>query len=227
MASASASEMYSDLPPHIRHRPERLSLKPLDQPAKQFVSSFLRRVVSRNVPKEDGALERKLQQKALMLDTVSVPKTRKHKKLKTMSAREKKARGIYKISPENQKFEMYLPLHKLWTDYIQDVLQLRPNDNLKNAYPKLLKADYHGCHLTVSRSKCPSYVGTSGIVIQETKNVFKIITAEDKLKTIPKAANVFTFECQGFVFTLHGNHFRFRPSERSARKFKYKPTVDL
>ena len=67
------------------------------------MSSFVKRVVSRNVPKEEGALERRLQQKALMLDTVAVPKTGKHKKLKTMSAREKKARGIYKIDPENQK----------------------------------------------------------------------------------------------------------------------------
>jgi len=148
-----------------------------------------------------------------------------------MSAKEKKAKEIYKLSAENQKFELYLPLHKLWKDYIQDVLQLRPREcvsnNMKNALPKLLKTDYHGCYLTVSRSKCPSYVGTSGIVIQETKNTFKIITEKDNIKMIPKAANVFTFECQGFVFTLNGNHFRFRSSERSARKFKYKATVDL
>ena len=36
---------------------------------------------------------------------------------------------------------------------------------------------------TVSRSKCPSYVGTSGILLQETKNAFKIITKDDKLKS--------------------------------------------
>ncbi len=36
--------------------------------------------------------------------------------------------------------------------------------------------------LTVVRSKCPSYVGTTGILVQEFKHVFKIITKEDKLK---------------------------------------------
>lgn len=44
---------------------------------------------------------------------------------------------------------------------------------------------------------------------------------------IPKANSVFTFELEGFVFTIHGNHFRYRSSERSARRFKPKPTVDL
>lgn len=47
---------------------------------------------------------------------------------------------------------------------------------------KVLKADYHGCYLTVSKSKCPSYVGTTGIVLMETKNIFKIITKDDKFK---------------------------------------------
>lgn len=36
--------------------------------------------------------------------------------------------------------------------------------------------------LTVVRSKCSSYVGTTGILVQEFKHVFKIITKENKLK---------------------------------------------
>lgn len=36
--------------------------------------------------------------------------------------------------------------------------------------------------VTVVRSKCPSYVGTTGILVQEFKHVFKIITEENKLK---------------------------------------------
>lgn len=44
---------------------------------------------------------------------------------------------------------------------------------------------------------------------------------------IPKANSVFTFELGGFEFTIHGNHFRYRSCERSARKFKRKPTTDL
>lgn len=35
----------------------------------------------------------------------------------------------------------------------------------------------------VVRSKCPSYVGTTGILVQELKHVFKIITKENRLKS--------------------------------------------
>ncbi|CAH3153256.1 unnamed protein product [Porites evermanni] len=151
----------------------------------------------------------------------------KKPKKKEMSAREKRIRGIYKISPKGQRYEMYVPLHKLWEGYMQSMLNLHPKSNLKAAYPKLLRADYQGCILNVSRSKCPSYVGTSGILLQETKNAFKIITKDNELKMIPKANSVFTFELGGFEFTIHGNHFRYRSCERSARKFKRKPTTDL
>jgi len=34
----------------------------------------------------------------------------------------------------------------------------------------------------VVRSKCPTYVGASGIVAQETENVFKIITPSNALQ---------------------------------------------
>uniref|UniRef100_A0A7N9CWD8 Ribonuclease P protein subunit p29 n=1 Tax=Macaca fascicularis TaxID=9541 RepID=A0A7N9CWD8_MACFA len=47
---------------------------------------------------------------------------------------------------------------------------------------KLLKADLHGAVISVTKSKCPSYVGITGILLQETKHIFKIITKEDRLK---------------------------------------------
>lgn len=55
-------------------------------------------------------------------------------------------------------------------------------DNIHAAQERLLKADFHGSCLTIQRSKCPSYVGVSGIVLQETRNTFKIITQEDQVK---------------------------------------------
>ena len=47
---------------------------------------------------------------------------------------------------------------------------------------KLLKADYHGCMITVRKTKCPSLLGLSGIVLMETKNTFKIISKDNKVK---------------------------------------------
>uniref|UniRef100_A0A3Q1EQS1 Ribonuclease P protein subunit p29 n=1 Tax=Acanthochromis polyacanthus TaxID=80966 RepID=A0A3Q1EQS1_9TELE len=81
-------------------------------------------------------------------------------------------------------------------------------------------------HLLV-RSKCPSYVGTTGILVQEFKHVFKIITKEDKLKVIPKRNSVFAVEINGFVSHIYGSKFEQRASERSAKKFKVRGTIDL
>jgi len=223
-ADISYSALYSDLPVFVKHNLEGLGLQPLNCSAKSYVASFTERMVQNNT----ADLE-KMHREPVMLDRLNTHKNKSNKKRKRkeMSAREKRSRGIYRISPKNQRYDMYLPLHELWTGYMQELLNLAPNSNLKVVYPKLLRADYHGCVLTVSRSKCPSYVGTCGILLQETKNAFKIITKDDKLKMIPKANSVFTFELEGFVFTIHGNHFRYRSSERSARRFKPKPTVDL
>ena len=51
-----------------------------------------------------------------------------------------------------------------------------------NATTKMMKADLHGAIITVQRSKCASYVGTSGIVLKESRNMFKLITTENKVK---------------------------------------------
>ncbi|CAK7305600.1 Ribonuclease P protein subunit p29 [Vulpes lagopus] len=67
----------------------------------------------------------------------------------------------------------------------------------------------------------------SSVLLQETKHVFKIITKEDCLKVIPKLNCVFTVEIDGFVSYIYGSKFQVRSSERSAKKFKAKGTVDL
>lgn len=48
---------------------------------------------------------------------------------------------------------------------------------------KLYRADYHGCHLHVDRSLCPGYVGKSGIVAMETKNCFRMVGADNIVRS--------------------------------------------
>lgn len=50
-------------------------------------------------------------------------------------------------------------------------------------YQRIAKADYHGCLLMVTRSKCPSYIGAKGIIVLETKNTFQIICEDDQLRS--------------------------------------------
>ena len=53
---------------------------------------------------------------------------------------------------------------------------------MQAACQKLLKAELQGSMLKVQRSKCPSYVGISGIVLQESRHTFNLITPNDTVK---------------------------------------------
>lgn len=55
-------------------------------------------------------------------------------------------------------------------------------ENQQQFADQMLKADYHGANVVVVQSKCPSLIGKTGIILQETKNVFKIITTEHEIK---------------------------------------------
>ncbi|XP_023932718.1 ribonuclease P protein subunit p29-like [Lingula anatina] len=194
----------------------------------EFVQSFLQKHLPEKRLRQGEDIT--LQHAHFMLDN---PRTRKRKevklKRKTLSAKERKELKLFEIQPEHQKYDMYTPLHQLWKDYMKDVInfdKITPG-NQSQMEELLLRADLHGAVLTVTKSKCPSYVGTSGILIQETKNTFKLITKDDRLKTIPKPNSVFTFELEGYIITIYGNNFQVRASERAHRKFKTRPTVDL
>eukprot|EP00066_Takifugu_rubripes_P011321 XP_003979900.2 PREDICTED: ribonuclease P protein subunit p29-like [Takifugu rubripes] len=126
-----------------------------------------------------------LSYKAVMLE-YSRPKKEKVKrrsKGSRMNAAQKRRMKLFTIRPEHQRYELFLPLHHLWRQYITDVCSgLKPTSSPQFLQQKLLKADLHGAVLSVVRSRCPSYVGTTGILVQEFKHVFKIITKENKVK---------------------------------------------
>ncbi|XP_060889150.1 ribonuclease P protein subunit p29 [Labrus mixtus] len=153
---------------------------------------------------------------------------RSRKKAKGLNARQKRAMKVFQIKPENQRYELFLPLHELWRKYIIDLCGgANRLSNPQCLQQKLVKADFHGAIISVVRSKCPSYVGMTGILVQEFKHVFKIITKEDKLKVIPKRNSVFEMEINGLVSHIYGNPLEQRSSERSVKKFKVKRTIDL
>ncbi|KAL3860075.1 hypothetical protein ACJMK2_010243 [Sinanodonta woodiana] len=229
---------YSELPPNIGLEivnrdlrsvtKEKKKKRDKSNKKKQYVEAFLKRTLPLNRQKKGEIHE--LLYKTQTLDNIKQKKdngtNKRHRK--TLTAKEKRELKLFHINLEKQTFEQYLPLNKLWTSYIQQIVNLTSisKTNSENM-ERLLKADYHGCYLTVKKSKCPSYVGISGIVLQETRNMFKMITRDNMVKSIPKANSIFTFEIGDYCFTIHGNHFRIATGERSHKKFKQKPTIDL
>ncbi|XP_057198316.1 ribonuclease P protein subunit p29 [Triplophysa rosa] len=193
--------------------------------AEDFTKAFLKK----SIPKmTSAAIEDMMLRKAVVLEYARPKKKAKKKKAKGLNAKERRRLKIFQLKPEHQKYELFLPLHELWKQYIVDLCNgLKPASNPQMIQQKLLKADFHGAVLTVVRSKCPSYVGLTGILVQELKHIFKIITKEDKLKVIPKRNSVFSVEIGDFVTHIYGSKFELRSSERSAKKFKVKGTIDL
>merc|ERR1711931_78826 len=125
----------------------------------------------------------------------------KQLKNKRLTAKTKRNSGVYKINRTGQVYSQYLPLHELWKQYIDNLLQLHKlrDYNCETGDPrseqislKMSRADLHGSEMSVTASTCPSYVNTRGIVLQETKHTFILITPENLVRTVPKAHSEFT-----------------------------------
>jgi len=125
------------------------------------------------------------------------------KKTGIIGRKEAREKGIWKLEKEQTRFDLFIPLHRLWLGYMSELLGLAPPPSAPNPNPampsaasmhaKLVKADFHGSLITVKQSKNVCIVGLSGIVIHETENAFKVITSKDKLKLLPKQNSIFSF----------------------------------
>ncbi|XP_075045329.1 ribonuclease P protein subunit p29 isoform X2 [Mixophyes fleayi] len=194
--------------------------------AEAFVNAFLKR----SMPTlKKNSLQASLERKAVVLEHFQKKKKRmKQKKSNPLSAKERREMRLFEIKADQQRYDMYLPLHELWEQYIRDLCNgLRPDTQPQMVQNRMLKADLHGALVMVFKSKCPSYVGLKGIILQETKHVFKIITKENKLKVVPKLNCVFSLEIDGFITYIYGSKLQMRASERSAKKFKVKGSMDM
>jgi ribonuclease P protein subunit POP4 len=110
-------------------------------------------------------------------------------KPRPLSAREKRISGIYDIPKEECKYEVFKGLHKLWVEYMQEVLDINdrrtkiPLITAQAHGSKLASADFHGAEIEVVRSRCTGRVGTKGIVVRDTKFTFVIVTEKDEAKS--------------------------------------------
>nr|SVE73904.1 EOG090X0GV5 [Daphnia atkinsoni] len=228
--SSIESEMmiYQPLPVEIRVTLEQQSwiLGSTKSNEKKGGEGFLMSFVQPRTSTDIGDLTTQFKKHAKPTKDNKKTRTRK----KALTAIEKRRLGLHKLPKVGIKYKACAPLHQLWVEYMENFLELENSAGGANKdllYQRIAKADYHGCLLMVTRSKCPSYIGAKGIVVLETKNTFQITCEDDQLKIIPKRDSVFNFRISKWTFTLFGNHMNIRPSERAARKFKSKPTIDL
>ncbi|XP_061612182.1 ribonuclease P protein subunit p29 isoform X2 [Phyllopteryx taeniolatus] len=98
-----------------------------------------------------------LSHKAVILE---YPRTKKKalnkKRAKGINAQQKRQLKIFHLKSEHQRYELFLPLHELWKQYILDLCNgFKPTSSPQSVQQKLLKADFHGAIITGGCSSGP------------------------------------------------------------------------
>lgn len=161
-----------------------------------------------------------------------------------LSAAQKRKLGLHEIPKAQQKYAIYEPLHALWLGYVREILGLPgPADaqgtgkvyvTPASAGQMLASADMHGAKLRVVRSRCVSRVGVEGVVVQDTRFTFEVVTRGNVVKSLPKEHTVFGFEVpvggaggegNPLRFEIMGEMFQTRAPDRANKKFRlhYQP----
>ncbi|XP_061132084.1 ribonuclease P protein subunit p29 isoform X8 [Syngnathus typhle] len=135
---------------HIPHDLEKvLGVKAqIRSKAQAFTQAFLKRNTEPQPQKDAKGL---LSHKAVILEYSRSNKKILHKKRpKGLNAQQKREIKIFHIKSEHQRYEVFLPLHDLWKQYIIDLCNgLKPTSSPHSVQQKLLKADFHGAIITV------------------------------------------------------------------------------
>lgn len=80
--------------------------------------------------------------------------------------------------------------------------------------------EYIGLKVSVLNSSSPEQIGIKGIVIDETKNTFKIEDKDGREILIPKKGSTFLFEKGSETFLVEGSKILYPPEER-IKKIKF------
>ena len=75
----------------------------------------------------------------------------------------------------------------------------------------IMRSEFIGTEIEVLSAQC--YAGTTGIVLDETKNTF-IIGSAGTEKMIPKHGNEFALTYEGKRFVIKGSEVLHRPEDR-------------
>lgn len=153
-------------------------------------------------------------------------------------------------------YEDFLPMYKLWMEYIQNLVfpgVHSPEDKIPGKQmilSKLATAEYNGCLIRVLESRNSQLIGLKGIVVYDTQYTFIICVPRDEsdsstpakqvggLRFIPKKHSLFTFDVtlpneteahddQCLSFTLVGSRIEMRAVDRSTKKFKNHNVEDI
>eukprot|EP00178_Gracilaria_changii_P000207 TRINITY_DN1021_c0_g1_i1.p1 TRINITY_DN1021_c0_g1~~TRINITY_DN1021_c0_g1_i1.p1 ORF type:complete len:228 (-),score=30.02 TRINITY_DN1021_c0_g1_i1:1272-1955(-) len=126
--------------------------------------------------------------------------------------------GNVDLKGDEAKFATYKQLQTLWLSYARKVFK----SSGQALGDRILRMDLHGAFIRIIRSKDPSLVGISGVLVAETANTLVLVTKKDRVVTVPKNVSIAQFTVDNHTVELVLPALCFRASERSARKIKKK-----
>ncbi|XP_057340722.1 ribonuclease P protein subunit p29 [Microplitis mediator] len=197
----------------------------------RFIIDFL----EQRLPSTDSSQIIDELKKTFVLDKLRANKKIKPKKGNFLSGRKRKLLGIKTVGLNKKlKYKDLLPLNKLWLEYFSQTLGVNfkelpnPGDNdWESINQKIMKSDFHGAKVKVVKSKCPSLIDIQGIIVQDTKNTFRIVSEDDTVRTVPKHAVAIDIQLIETKFQLFGKDLCIRPAERVKIKNKFTPSTSL
>lgn len=135
-------------------------------------------------------------------------KKKKPKKSPFLTRRKSILLGINKLEKKSMHYTDMLPLNSCWLGYMRHKLGMEDFRSLPTSFTDsqwelvsqhLMKADYHGAKVKVIKSKCPSVVGLEGIIIQDTKNTFRLLGTDDVIRSKSVESLVFIHKNDKYV----------------------------
>jgi ribonuclease P protein subunit POP4 len=220
-------------------------------PTSSLLSSYASKLRNKNLvlaantqqQQPQRAADRQLQQHPASASAPQRRKRQQPRRDKGMSSKQRKQHRLFFLPASSSssssstslssssslpplRYSSFLPLHRLWQQYVAELLSL-PHSSLPAPH-LLMRADHHGAIITVLRSVCPTYLHVSGIVLQETAETWRIISEDDRQRVLRKRGSVVGVDCGSWGrLELFGSQLCYRSSERTARKWKGKQTVQL
>merc|ERR1712043_140843 len=118
-----------------------------------------------------------------------------------MSAKKIQRTQHFHIPKDKLCYLDFLDLHEMWDQYIKELIKSKPQTTMTAI---IMTCDLMGAIIAIVRSKCPTYIGVKGIVLQDTKNTFQILTIENKIVSIIKKTSVFRIDVAEWMIEISG-----------------------
>ncbi|RIA86171.1 hypothetical protein C1645_780188 [Glomus cerebriforme] len=152
------SNLYSHLPRYVQSSQVAKNERspPVSETTRKFIPNFVIGSIESTSKDPAKIYATKVKDKVILLDNPLKSSEEKKKrikikkKVKSMSAKEKRQSKIYEVPKECHRYELFVPLHELWLQYIEE-LYGKSSPNIFGQ--KLLKADFHGAILTGEKYK--------------------------------------------------------------------------